>query len=169
MAKEKPQTVPVTNGNETKSTPSLLHPFTEMESAFERLFRRNWPSLWGRHDFPTFDALLEFERQRIPNLDIIDRDSEIVVRAEIPGIDKKDVSVAVTDNLLTVKGQTQSEKKDEKGDYHRHEISRSSFARSVTLPGAVDASRSAATLKDGILEIKMPKAESSQRRTIAVQ
>lgn len=169
MTKEKSVNVPVTGTGETKATPSIFHPLSEMERAFERFFNRSWPSLWGRGDFPAFDTLLEFERQRMPNLDIVDRDSEIMVRAEIPGIDKKDVNISLTDNLLTIKGQTQKEKKDEKGDYHRHEISCSSFARSVTLPGTVDASRSAASLKDGVLEIKMPKSESSKRRTIAVQ
>ncbi|MGZ8983592.1 MAG: Hsp20/alpha crystallin family protein [Methylotenera sp.] len=86
-----------------------------------------------------------------------------------PGIDKKDINISLTDNLLTIKGQTSSEKKEEKGDYYRHEISKSSFARSVSMPGAVDSSKTVASLKDGILEITLPKLESSKRRTITVQ
>jgi HSP20 family protein len=168
MAKEKPVNVPV-NTSENKSPASVFHPLNEMERAFERFFNRNWPSFWGRSDFPAFDTLVDFERQRMPNLDVVDQDSEIVVRAEIPGIDKKDVSISLTDNLLTIKGETQKEKKDDKGNYHRREISRSSFARTVTLPSSVDASKSVASLKDGVLEIKLPKAESSRRRSIAVQ
>jgi len=168
MAKEKPVNVPVSTG-ESKSATSIFHPLGEMERAFERFFNRNWPSFWSRSDFPAFDTLVEFERQRMPNLDVIDQDNEIVVRAEVPGIDKKDVSISLTDNLLTIKGETEKEKKDDKGNYHRHEISRSSFARTVTLPGSVDASKSVASLKDGVLEIKLPKAESSKRRSIAVQ
>jgi len=168
MAKEKPVNVPVST-SENKSPASIFHPLSEMERAFERFFNRNWPSFWSRSDFPTFDTLADFERQRMPNLDVIDQDNEIVVRAEIPGIDKKDVSISLTDNLLTIKGETQKEKKDDKGNYHRHEISRSSFARTVTLPGSIDASKSVASLKDGVLEIKLPKAESSRRRSIAVQ
>ncbi|MGZ8983948.1 MAG: Hsp20/alpha crystallin family protein, partial [Methylotenera sp.] len=54
-------------------------------------------------------------------------------------------------------------------DYYRHEISKSSFARSVSVPGAVDSSKTVASLKDGILEITLPKLESSKRRTITVQ
>jgi HSP20 family protein len=168
MAKEKPVNVPVST-SENKSPVSVFHPLSEMERAFERFFNRNWPSFMSRSDFPAFDSLVDFERQRMPNLDVVDQDNEIVVRAEIPGIDKKDVSISLTDNLLTIKGETQKEKKDDKGNYHRREISRSSFARTVTLPSSVDASKSVASLKDGVLEIKLPKAESSRRRSIAVQ
>lgn len=169
MAKDKPVSVPV-NKTESKGATSVFHPLGEMERAFERFFNRNWPAFWSRSDFASFDTLAaEFERQRMPNLDVIDQDNEIVVRAEIPGIDKKDVSIALTDNLLTIKGETQKEKKDDKGNYHRREISRSSFARTVALPGNVDAAKASATLKDGVLEIKLTKAEGSKRRTIAVQ
>lgn len=172
MAKEKPVNVPVSSAKQVRVTPSIMHPISEMERAFERFFNRSWPSLpslWSRSDFPAFDSLLELERQRLPNLDVIDRDGEILVRAELPGIEKKDVNISLTDNLLTIKGQTKKEEKEEKGDYHRHEISCSSYARSVTLPGTVDASRSVASLKDGVLEINMPKAEASKRKSIAVK
>lgn len=169
MAREKPVNVTVSSAKQSKTAPAILHPISEMERAFERFFNRSWPSLWSRSDFPAFDKLLEFERQRMPNLDVIDRDGEIWVRAEIPGIDKKDVSITLTDKLLTIKGQVRKEEKEEKGDYHRQEISCSSYARSVTLPGAVDASRSVASLKDGVLEINMPKAEASKRKSIAVK
>lgn len=169
MAKEEKQTIPVKGNKEAKSTASILHPIAEMERAFDRLFGRGWPSLWRWRETPSYEGLLELEGARPPNLDVIDRDNEILVRAEIPGIEKKDLSVSLTDNLLTIKGQTSTEKKEEKGDYHRHEISCSSFARSVTLPGMVDAAKTAASLKDGILEITLPKMESSKRRSITVQ
>ncbi len=118
---------------------------------------------------PLFGNLFEEVDVRLPGLDVIDRDNEILVRAEVPGIEKKDLDISLTDNLLTVKGQSSSEKKEEKGDYHRHEISHSSFARSVTLPGMVDSTKAAAVMKDGILEITLPKMEPSKRRNIAVK
>jgi HSP20 family protein len=143
-----------------------------MEKMFERMLDRfsGWrkPLLTRWSDFPLMSDWVEEMKVRTPSLDVIDRDNEILVRAEVPGIDKKDLDITLTDNLLTIKGQTRSEKKEEKGDYHRHEISRSSFARSVTLPGTVNASKAAAALKDGILEIKLPKVESSKRRSISV-
>jgi HSP20 family protein len=115
------------------------------------------------------DNFFEVGNRRLPSLDVIDRDNEVFVRAELPGIDKKDLNISLTDNLLTIKGQSSSEKKEEKGDYYRHEISSSSFARSVTIPAIVDSSKTVANLKDGILEITLPKVEASKRRNIAIQ
>ena len=106
---------------------------------------------------------------RLPSLDVIDRDTEFLVRAEVPGIEKKDLNVTLADNILTIKGHTDNENKVEKGDYYRHEISSSSFARSLTLPGSVVESKIIASLKDGILEVKLPKLESSKKKSIAVQ
>ena len=161
--------IPVTtSGKEiAKSSWPSIHPIANIEKAFDRFFGRRWPSLWS--DTPTVDTLFEFEGLRLPSLDMIDRDSEVVVRAEIPGIEKKDINVSIADNVLTIKGQTSSESKEEKGDYYRHEISNSSFARSVSLPSDVDESKIVANLKDGILEVTLPKSESSKRRTIEVK
>ncbi|MDP1765585.1 MAG: Hsp20/alpha crystallin family protein [Methylotenera sp.] len=163
--------IPVTTSGKdvAKSSRPGLHPIAEMEKAFDRFFGRRWPSLLNWSDTPAVDSLFEFEGHRLPSLDVIDRDSEVVVRAEIPGIDKKDINVSLADNVLTIKGQTSTESKEEKGDYYRHEISSSSFARSVTVPGTVDGSKVVANLKDGILEVKLAKTESSKRQNIQVQ
>lgn len=161
--------VPVTtNKDDAKTQWSVMNPIHDMERAFDRFFGRRLPSLWRWNGPPALDSLFEFDGQRLPSLDVIDRDAEILIRAEMPGIDKKDINVSLADNLLTIKGQSNSETKDESGDYYRHEISRSSFARSLTLPGNVDASKTVANLKDGILEITMPKVETSKRRNITV-
>lgn len=163
------QNVPVTTGKKSSSHAlSVLHPLSEAEQLFERILGRRWPSLMRWHDSPLLSGRFEDLALRMPNVDVIDRDTEIIVRAEVPGIDKKDLDISLTDNLLTIKGHTQTEKKEEKGDYHRHEISSSSFARSVTLPAAVDASKANAALKDGVLEINLPKLESSKRRNISI-
>jgi HSP20 family protein len=71
--------------------------------------------------------------------------------------------------MITIKGSTRREEKEEKGEYYRCEISRGSFARTVALPDNVDSSKAKATFKDGILELVMPKREQSKRRTIAVE
>lgn len=164
----KVEKIPVTPGKGT--APTMLrprHPASEFEQLFEDFFK-GWPSLshWSP---PYFGSMFREEPFRLPKLDIIDRDNEVVVRAEVPGIDKKDIDISLTDNLLTIKGESSKESKEEKGDYHRHEISTSSFCRSVSLPGMVDASKAAASLKDGVLEVTLPKLESSKRRTIAVE
>lgn len=170
MDTKKKQNIPITSGKGVSGTAlSSLHPVSDMEKIFERFLGRRWPALMRWHDFPLMGSMLDEMGLRLPSLDVIDRDNEVLVRAEIPGVDKKDLEVSVTENLLTIKGESRKESKEEKGDYHRHEISSSSFARSVTLPGAVDSSQAKASLKDGILEITMPKLESSKRRSISVQ
>ncbi len=170
MSTENKTNIPVTTGKEVAKTSwPDIHPIADMERAFDRLFGHSWPSLWRRNDLSSLDNIFEQEGLRLPSLDVIDRDADILVRAEIPGIDKKDLNVSLTDNLLTIKGQSSSEKKEEKGDYHRHEISSSSFARSVSLPSKVDATKTVASLKDGILEVTLPKVESSKRRNLAIQ
>jgi HSP20 family protein len=164
--------VPVTTNKKIAKAKKHLElnikPILDMEKAVERFLGRRWPSLIGWNDLPTEDSLFEFDGLRLPTLDVIDRDTEVLIRAEIPGIDKKDIHISLADNVLTIKGHTDHEKKEEKGDYYKHEISSSSYARSVTVPSNVDESKVAANLKDGILEIKLPKIESSKRRTIKV-
>lgn len=181
MAKEKNiQITESTSSSKTKNSPAqaatstMRHPIAEMERAFDRFFGRGFPSLWRSRDLPIMDSLfgdslLEFNGQRLPNIDIVDRDTEILVRAEVPGVEKKDLTISLTDNLLTIKGESKTEKKEEKGDYHRREISSSSFARSFTLPGSVDSTKAAASMRDGVLEITLPKAESSKKRNIEVK
>lgn len=154
--------IPVTSNKKTVTKapwPAIQHPILEMERAFDRFFGRSWPAL---------DNLFEFEGVRIPSLDMVDRDNELLIRAEIPGIEKKDINVFLADNVLTIKGQSHKEEKEEKGDYYRNEISTSSFARSVTVPTNVDASKTIANLRDGVLEIKLPKTNTSKKQNIAV-
>lgn len=169
MDTETKHNIPVTTENkESKSALSVLHPMAEMERMFERFFGRGWPSLARWQPPSLMGKWLEEEDLRMPSLDVIDRDNEIVVRAEVPGIDKKDLDISLTDSLLTIKGKTSREKKEEKGDYYRREISSSSFARSVALPGTVNSSAVKASLKDGMLEITLPKHETSRRHNISV-
>ncbi len=172
MAEESKQQIQVTT--ETKGAKEarkpavpVARPLVEAERLLDRLMGRGWLSpFWTS---PLLSDLFEPLETRLPSLDVIDRDEEIVVRAEVPGVDKKDLDVSLSDNMLTIKGQSSREEKEEKGDYHRREISRCAFARTVTLPGAVDASKATASMKDGILEITLPKVEGSKRRSITVQ
>lgn len=151
-----------------KSKLSKLHPIADMERAFDRFFGQGWPTMARWQEFPALGRMFEENGIRMPNLDVVDRDNDILVRAEIPGVEKRDLDISLTDNLLTIKGHSRRESREEKGDYHRHEISSSSFARSVTLPGAVDSTKAKAVLKDGLLEITLPKLEASKRRSIAI-
>ena len=145
-----------------------LSPFEEMERMFEGFFPSSWmrPMRW---EWPAWaERAMPFEG-RMPKVDVVDREDEVVIRAELPGVEKKDLDVSMTDNTVTIKGSTSKEEKEEKGDYYRCEISRGSFSRTVSLPAQVDAGKSSAKFKDGVLELKVPKKEQEKRRSIKVE
>jgi HSP20 family protein len=125
-----------------------------------RPFRAEWPS-WPEGTAP-------FEG-KTPKVDVIDRDKEVIVKAELPGVDKKDVDVSVTRNTVTIKGTTSHEEKEEKGDYYRCEMSRGSYSRTVMLPADVAEDKASAKFRDGVLELTLPKLEETKRRTIEVE
>jgi len=146
-------------------------PFDELEREFERWFGRfghGWmrPLHWGRPLWSEMD--MPFGGMT-PSVDIIDRDEEVVVRAELPGVDKKDLEVTLSEEALTIKGSTRAEKKEEKGDYFRREVSNGSFSRSIRLPAAVDGEKVSSSFKDGILELTLPKVKKTTRHTIKVE
>jgi HSP20 family protein len=169
--KTKGNNIPVTTSGKSVGPAqwASIHPISDMAKTFEEFFGKKWPSLWDWKHVPSVDNLFEFDGQRLPSLDVINRDAEVVVKAEVPGFDKKDISISIADGVLTIKGETKAESKEEKGDYYKREISSSSLARSISLPSNVDESKVIANLKNGILEIKLPKSESSKARKIEVR
>ena len=124
------------------------------------------PLAWDRsiwHD------LMEPFQGRMTRTDVIDRDEDFLVRAEVPGAQKKDIEVSLADNMLTIKGKVEHEYKQQKADYYRCEISQGVFSRTVLVPGKFDASKVTASLKDGVLEITLPKVEASKRQSIKIE
>lgn len=147
--------------------PRAVSPFEEMERWFENFFSRGWPRPL-HSDWPSLGDWPGMPEGRMPKVDVIDRDAEVVVRAEVPGVSKDELDVSVADNTVTIKGETKREEKEEKGDYYRSETSRGVFARTVALPAYVDAEGASARFKDGVLELTLPKVEKARRRTIKV-
>ncbi len=166
------QAVPVKTAKGTEIQPTAptrtLSPFEEMERFCEEFFPRRWLRAF-RRDWPPWGDLPSPFEGRMPRVDLIDRENEIVVRAEAPGVDKKDLDVSLTENTITIKGTTRHEEKEERGDYYRSEISRGSFTRTLALPADVDGSQAKATFQDGMLEVVLPKVEGARRRTIKVE
>jgi len=166
MAEESKTGVIVSKGKEAaKMTPvRAITPFEEMERMMDRFFQGTFPrSRRLRWERPLASELAEV---RIPSVDLIERDEEVMLRAEVPGVDKKDIEVSVTGNSVTIKGETKREEKEEKGEYYRSEISRAAFSRTLALPAQVDPDRANASFKDGVLEITLPKVEKAKRRTL---
>ncbi len=144
-----------------------LSPFEEMDRFAAQWFPRRWlRSL--QTEWPSWPELGGVFEGKIPKVDVIDRDSEVVVRAELPGVKKEDLDISVTDSSVSINGSTSHEEKEEKGDYYRSEISRGSFSRVLSLPSDVDSDQCKATFKDGILELKLPKVEKAKRKKINI-
>ena len=160
----------VKHGQVQKTAPSSeMSAYEDFDRMFENFFRRGWMRPW-RSEWPGFGEVSRRSMEsRIPRVDVIDRDGEIAVKAELPGVDKKDLDVSLTEDSVTIKASTRQEEKEEKGDYYRSEISRGEFSRTVSLPATVDASRAKASFKDGILELLLPKTEVRKRRSINIE
>ena len=145
-----------------------LSPFEEMERLFEGYFPRGWmrPFHWERPSWGELGAPFE---GKTPRVDIVDRDNELVVKAELPGVDKKDLDISMTENTVTIKGSTSHEEKEETGDYYRSEMSRGSYSRTLALPSDVEADKAKAKFKDGVLELTLPKLKKAKRRSVKVE
>lgn len=122
----------------------------EIEKAFED-HGRTWLS--------TRDPTMQGLRFKI---DVSETDAALEVKAEIPGVDPKDIDVKLREHVLTIKGEKREEKEEEKKDYHITERRYGSFYRSITLPAEVDASKVTATFVNGTLHVLLPKSHSNQ-------
>ena len=134
---------------------------------FDRLFQGFTPFNMMKRFGMDWPALPEFELKS-PKVDIIDRDDSIIVKAEVPGIEKKDLDISVTENSVTIKGESRSETKEEKDDYIHSEIRRGSVLRTVPLPCPVDSNKASAKFTDGILELTLPKATKAEKQKIKI-
>ena len=103
-----------------------------------------------------------------PVVDVYDNDDNIVIKAELPGIDKKDINIDVKDGVLTLKGERSYDNEVKKDKYYRRERSFGKFVRTFQLPADVDPEKIIADYKDGILKIDIPKPEEQKPKQIAV-
>ncbi len=106
--------------------------------------------------------------QWAPKVDIRETDDALLVQAELPGIDKKDVHLEVKDGVLTLSGERRYEKDVKEENVHRVERAYGSFSRSFSLPSNVDANKVNAGMKDGVLEVRLPKRESAKPKAITI-
>jgi HSP20 family protein len=171
---------PVPVGSETeRSRPGrrlgltpLGDPFAvihQLQSEMDRLF----------HDFGSGLGLRRLRGDRDsgiadmwnPQVDIFRRNDSIVVRADLPGVSREDVSVDLEEGVLTIRGERRHDAEEEREGYYWSERSFGSFERSIPLPEGVDESKAAATFKDGVLEVTMPapKEQSPRKRRVEIR
>jgi HSP20 family protein len=104
-----------------------------------------------------------------PPVDIYEQDGNIVLKAEVAGVDPQDVDVRVENNVLTLRGERKFTEEAKRDSYHRVERSYGSFSRSFTLPTVVDTEKIKAEVKDGVLRVTLPKKEEAKPRQIQIQ
>ena len=130
----------------------------DLRGEIDQLFDRFWRRSGETDGLPT--------AAWHPTVDVAERDDAYVITADLPGMNREDISVKVTDNALTLSGQRKSEMSDEKA--HRVERSYGRFSRSFALPSAVKDGGISAEYKNGVLTVTLPKAAGTEPRQIAV-
>ena len=103
-----------------------------------------------------------------PGVDIVENENELVLKADVPGIELKDIDIRMENGTLTIKGERKFEKEEKAASYHRVERSYGTFARTFALPDSVDAEKVGAAYKDGVLTVTLPKKEVAKPRSIKV-
>ena len=104
-----------------------------------------------------------------PSVDIYENKDQIVIEAELPGMKREDFELSVENNVITLRGERQFEKKDESDNYHRVERAYGSFTRSFTLPNTVSAEGATADYRNGVLRVALPKREETKARRIEIK
>jgi HSP20 family protein len=128
----------------------------EMDRLFERFFESPWAELPALGDWT-------------PALDVTEGKDTITVRAELPGVDPKDLGVSLEGDLLTIKGEKEHKKEDKDERQHRVERSWGAFMRSVRLPAPVDGSKVTAAFKHGVVTVTLPKTPGAKGTSIPIK
>ncbi len=142
-------------GMATQPRRRWLAPFQDLEDVFERF--------WADQGNGMVASLFA------PPLDMTEKDGEILLRMDLPGIDAKDIDIQVTGNQLTISGERKEEKEESGETYHRIERRSGRFSRSVLLPCDVQDDKVDARYANGVLTIRLPKTAEAKSKHIAVK
>ena len=150
----------------TPATPfSFMRRFaTDMERLFDEFQGFRFPSLLGREFFP---FTRDFELVGwVPEIEVLQKNGEFIVRADLPGMKKENIKVEITENILTLSGERKEEKEEKREGYYRSERSYGSFYRQIPLPEGAKVDTANAEFKDGVLEITLqaPERQPQARR-----
>jgi len=163
---EKKELAPREEKPNTATTPfTFMRRFaTDMERLFEEFDGFRFPSLFGREFFP---FTREFEHVGwVPEIEVLRKNGEFIVRADLPGMKNENVEVEINENVLTLSGERKEEKEENREGYYRSERSYGTFYRQIPLPEGAKTGTAKAEFKDGVLEITMqaPQKEQQPRR-----
>lgn len=151
------------------------NPFEEMrhfEQRINRMFREFWEGASGRLALPNDkpgETLVAPYPARLPSVDILESDTELKIIAELPGVEKKDLQLHVSEREVEISAETKQEEKEEREGYVRRERAYSKFYRRLPLSTAVDPDKTQATFKRGLLEVKLPKQKITKKKEVPVE
>jgi len=140
-------------------------PFRELGRAADRLYEefmrsrwpwREWPSPWRS---PGYGVQLHW-----PHVDMTETEEAVRILAELPGVDRDDIEVSVSEDRITIRGEKKEQEEETGGDYYRLERRYGSFQRTFPLPCEVQSDRIEASFKDGLLRITLPKSAGARER-----
>lgn len=134
----------------------------DMERLFEEFFE---PSARRRRWWPTPSETGAI----VPNINVYDRKNEVVIKAELPGVEKDNIDLTITKDSITLKGESKKDEEVKEEDYYSREINYGSFVRTIALPSEVESEKAKATFKNGVLEVVLPKKEEAKPKEIKVQ
>ena len=138
-------------------------PFLSLQREIDRLFDD------FTRGFPTFAPAGVDGGKLMPVTDVTETDKEIEITAELPGLEEKDVTISLADNLLTIRGEKKAEKEQKDKNYRVVERSYGAFERTLELPDGVNPESIKATIAKGVLTVTVPKPAPAQAKTIAVK
>ena len=147
--------------NQVTKRSSLFPNLSELHQALDRMFE---PSIFGESWLSNVVG-----SNWTPSLDIKEENNQYVIRADVPGVDPKNIDVTIDKGMLTIKGHKETETKEERENYVHVERSQGSFYRTVSLPNAADSSKISAKSKNGVLEIIVPKTKESLTQKIQIK
>jgi len=153
---------PAKRAVDVKRIAPLTH---SMEEFFEDFPPRRWMETFEPFGLK-WPVGIDFERSF--RVDILDRDKELIVRAELPGVEKDDVEVTISGDRLMIEAERKFEEEETKETFYRHELGYGELMRTIALPVGIDAEHIKAELKDGILSVVLPKIQAAERHTVKV-
>jgi HSP20 family protein len=147
---------------------TVWKPFRELVPFDFEQMRREMDRLWDSF-FEERPRKRVEKREWLPSLDVAETKDDIVVKAEVPGMDPKDVEISLSNGVLTIKGEKKHEREEKEEDYHLIERSYGAFTRSVQLPAEVQSNKVNASYKNGILKVTLPKSEEAKIKEIKIK
>ena len=138
-----------------------LHEVVSLRQAMDRLFEDSF--------IHPLRMAFVFGEDPTPAIDMYETDNDVVLKTTLPGVKLEDLDINITDNTLTIKGETKTEQETKQENYLRRECRYGTFGRSITLPAGLKTDKAKASLENGVLTISIPKAEEIKPKVIKVK